>query len=60
MTPDVFEACAVHKSFGPAQALGGVSLGVRAGEVHAVIGENGAGKSTLMNVFCGRLQPSMG
>ena len=60
MTADVFEARAIEKSFGPVRALGGVSLGVRAGEVHAVIGENGAGKSTLMNVFCGRLQPTRG
>ena len=60
MTADVFEARAVEKTFGPVRALSGVSLGVRAGEVHAVIGENGAGKSTLMGIFCGRLQPSAG
>jgi ABC-type sugar transport system ATPase subunit len=58
--PMVFEAVDVSRSFGPVRALADVSLGIRSGEIHAVIGENGAGKSTLMNVFCGRLQPDSG
>jgi len=50
----------VRKSFGAVKALKGVSLEVRAGEVHALLGENGAGKSTLMAVAAGSLQPDDG
>lgn len=37
-----------------------VSLGVRRGEIHALVGENGAGKSTLMNILYGLLRPDSG
>jgi ribose transport system ATP-binding protein len=50
----------IARSFGPTIALDGVRLEVRAGEVHALIGENGAGKSTLMNLVAGSLRPDAG
>jgi ABC-type sugar transport system ATPase subunit len=49
----ILEVQNVSKRFGGVQALNGVNMDVRYGEVHALVGENGAGKSTLMNVLGG-------
>src|SRR5688572_23215384 len=50
----------IHKRFPGVHALKGVSLDVRRGEVHALVGENGAGKSTLMHLLAGVYQPDEG
>ncbi|RMB61277.1 multiple monosaccharide ABC transporter ATP-binding protein [Tessaracoccus antarcticus] len=49
----ILEMRDIVKKFGVVTALGGVSMAVEPGEIHAICGENGAGKSTLMNVLSG-------
>ncbi len=56
----VLEARTLNKSFGALRASDGVSLDLRAGEIHAVIGPNGAGKSTFIAQLCGSLTPDSG
>lgn len=54
------EVANVSKAFGAVHALGGVSLVLRAGEIHGLCGHNGAGKSTLVRVLVGLEQPDTG
>jgi len=49
----ILEMRGITKTFPGVKALSNVNLSVRAGEIHAVVGENGAGKSTLMKVLSG-------
>jgi ribose transport system ATP-binding protein len=56
----VLEADSITKRFGGATAVDDVSLSVRRGEIHAVVGENGAGKSTLMRVMAGVIPQDAG
>ena len=54
------ELRAVSKRFGGVQAVAGVSLAIRRGSVHALVGENGAGKSTLAKIIGGIHEPDDG
>jgi ABC-2 type transport system ATP-binding protein len=56
----ILEVQAVRHAFGAHQALKGVSLEVRPGEIYALLGPNGAGKTTLVRAICGRLKPDGG
>ncbi|WP_426592418.1 sugar ABC transporter ATP-binding protein [Cellulomonas sp. McL0617] len=60
LEPPVARVTAVSKRFGATQALRGVDLLVRAGEVHALVGRNGAGKSTLVSILTGLQGPDEG
>ena len=60
MTDVVLAAHRVTRRFGPEQALAGVDVAVRRGEVVALVGLNGAGKTTLMRLLLGMLRPDTG
>ncbi|MDM7852455.1 sugar ABC transporter ATP-binding protein [Pseudochrobactrum kiredjianiae] len=54
------QADSLSKTYGQITVLSDISLDIRAGEVHAIIGENGAGKSTLMKLLSGYIAPTQG
>ena len=60
MAPPLVELRTVSKFFGSVIALKDVSMAVRAGEVHCLLGDNGAGKSTLIKILSGVHPPSEG
>lgn len=53
MNAEILRMTGIDKRFSGVHALRSVNFDLRAGEVHALMGENGAGKSTLMKVLCG-------
>ena len=50
----------VSRAFGHVQALDGVDLDLRRGEILGIVGDNGAGKSTLMKIVAGTVRPDAG
>ena len=56
----VIEMLNITKEFPGIKANDNITLQLRKGEVHALLGENGAGKSTLMSVLFGLYQPEQG
>jgi ABC-type sugar transport system ATPase subunit len=56
----IIEARALLKHFAGVVALRSGDFSLRAGEVHALVGDNGAGKSTLIKILAGALQPDAG
>ncbi|TAN33295.1 ABC transporter ATP-binding protein [bacterium] len=59
-SPFAVETRGITKAFPGVVANSQVDLAVRAGEIHALVGENGAGKTTLMNILYGLVHPDSG
>ena len=57
---NVAEASNIHKRFGATQALYDVSVQIKEGEIHGLVGRNGAGKSTLVSIITGLLAQDAG
>ena len=60
MSDSILELANVEASYGPVQALRGVSLKVGRGKIVTVLGANGAGKSTILKTISGIIDPSKG
>lgn len=60
MNPTVLATENLSRSFGSTQANRDISIVIRAGEIHALLGENGAGKSTLISCLSGFTRPDSG
>ncbi len=58
--PPVIELRGIDKWFGEVHANQGISLAIRSGTIHGIVGENGAGKSTLMGILYGYHRPDRG
>jgi ABC-type uncharacterized transport system ATPase subunit len=56
----LLEARGITKRFPGVVANDDLSLSIRKGEIHTILGENGAGKTTLINILSGMLQPDEG
>lgn len=56
----IIEMLGITKRFPGIVANDNITLQLRKGEIHALLGENGAGKSTLMKIICGEETPTSG